>query len=184
MQPPIISKLGVAETWLIACCWALVWVKALKLDPYNNLYYTFIPSQSSAKVICHIFLFCSFNLKSFNSNVLSSCLLGNYLINRQQTTCTIGRSWTCLVNSSITNAKRLGLNAECWYKTIMRYDLLLSNYVARPWPRPHQYGHNTLAHDKFLKIHMTLVLDTFRTRHGSMRGVSVLHSCTITSHIS
>jgi len=36
-------------------------------------------------------------------------------------------------------------------------------------------GHDTRTHDKFLKIHMTCVSDTFRTRHGSMIGVSVLH---------
>jgi len=37
-------------------------------------------------------------------------------------------------------------------------------------------GHDTWTHGKFFKIHMTGVSDTFRTRHGSIIEVSVLHS--------
>jgi len=56
----------------------------------------------------------------------------------------------------------------------------------QPWPILHDTatwnGHGTRTHDEFLKIHMTRVSDTFRTRHGSMIEVYVPHNPGHSSH--
>jgi len=52
--------------------------------------------------------------------------------------------------------------------------LALASSVARTWQ--HWNEHDTRTRNEFLKIHMTRVSNTFLTRHGSMIGVSVLHS--------
>jgi len=50
----------------------------------------------------------------------------------------------------------------------------LLHYVART--RQHWNGHDTRIRDKFFKIHTIRLSDTFRTRHGFMIRMSVLHS--------
>ena len=60
-----------------------------------------------------------------------------------------------------------------WVLLRLHHQAATTTYVART--KQHWNGHDTGTHDKFLKIHTTRVSDTFRTRHGFMIGMSVLH---------
>jgi len=65
-----------------------------------------------------------------------------------------------------------------WHKRLYNWVTLALTigYVARTWQ--HWNGRDTWTRDKFFKIHMTHVSDTFQTWHSFTIEVSVLHKTT------